>query len=220
MLDEYIRRTGLGIDVPDAGETDLEDFVAVNNKNKIYTGLLVHGQKRLDLARQNDPDIVPVVEKQTIPLVWQAATAGACDIVDYLAGDRPLAAYRFYALSNSDARARDLLRVPDLGKLLPELLGWTITPLCETPLFAGIQSQNLALVKKLIYKSPHVVASALHERYTNRFIYQYYLTSVSRVKGLGVNAVMFAIYMNCDTDLVDFLLGQSISPAVLDETNG
>jgi hypothetical protein len=56
MLDEYIRRTGLGVDVPNAGETDLEDFVAVNNKNKIYTGISVHGQKRLDLARQNDPE--------------------------------------------------------------------------------------------------------------------------------------------------------------------
>ncbi|KAF7347372.1 Ankyrin repeat protein [Mycena venus] len=202
MLDEYIRRTGVGIDVPEAEETG--DVPLAKDKNTIYTGLDVHGKKRLDLARQNDPNVVPIFKNQIIPLLWQAAAAGASQIVDYLAGDRPLSAYRFYAFSNSDSRARALRLVPDLEKTLPELLGWTITPLCETPLFAGIQSKRLPLIKKLLSNSPRMASSALHER----------------VKGLGVNTLMFAIYLGCDTDLVDFLLGQSVSPDIRDETNG
>lgn len=31
---------------------------------------------------------------------------------------------------------------------------------------------------------------------------------------------MFAIYLGCETELVDFLLANKISPVVVDETNG
>ncbi|KAJ6544013.1 hypothetical protein B0H19DRAFT_1212418 [Mycena capillaripes] len=203
MLDEWIRRTGHGIAVPATEKPD-DGQPAVNDKNRIYTGLSVHGEKRIDLARQNDPNVVRIVEKKTDPLLWQAASAGAVEIVDYLSGGQPLAAYRFYAASNSDARARSLKGVLDLEKVLPEWLGWTVTPLGESPLFAGIESNSLPLIKKLFSKAPRLMASALHER----------------VKGLGVNALMFAIYLSCDTSLVDFLLGQSVSPAVVDEANG
>ncbi|KAJ7492098.1 ankyrin repeat protein [Mycena latifolia] len=200
MLDEYIRRTGRGIAVALA-----EDAPVVNDESRIYAGLSVHGKKRMDLAKQNDPNAFhQVVEEHGDPLLWQAAGAGACEIVEYLAGERPLAAYRFYAASNSDRQARGVRQIPDLDKALPELLGWTVTPLGESPLFAAVGSKSLPLVKKLFAKFPRLMASALHER----------------VKSLGMNALMFAIYLGCPIELVDFLLAKSISPVVLDERNG
>ncbi|KAJ7635860.1 hypothetical protein B0H17DRAFT_1217253 [Mycena rosella] len=200
MLDEYIRRTGLGIDVPVP-----EDTPVVNDTSRVYAGLDVHGKKRMDLAKQNDPDSFDLsAEKHSVPLLWQAAGADACKIVEYLAGERPLSAYRFYAASNSDRRARGLRLIADLDKGLPELLGWAITPLGESPLFAAVGGKSLPLIKKLFQKSPRLMASALHER----------------VKFLGVNALMYAVYVDCPSEVVDFLLAKSVSPAVVDETNG
>ncbi|KAJ6601282.1 ankyrin repeat protein [Mycena vulgaris] len=201
MLDEYIRRTGAGLAFVAA---EGEGAPAVTDQSRVYTGLSVHGAKRMDLAKQNDPNAFAPAAAQADPLLWQAAGAGACEVVEYLAGERPLAAYRFYAASNSDERARGLRRVLELDKALPELLGWGITPLGESPLFAAVGGKSLPLIKKLFSKAPQLMRSALHER----------------VKGLGVNAVMFAVYLNCPIDLVDFLLAQSISPVVVDETNG
>lgn len=160
MLDEYIRRTGMGIDIP------VENTPVVNDRNRVYAGLSVHGKKRMDLAQQNDPNI-NAIQTITAPLVWQAAEAGACEIVDYLAGERPLSEYRFYAASNSDTRARSLQKIPDLDKVISELLGWTITPLGESPLFPAVARNSLPLIKKLFNKAPRLMAAALHERCDN-----------------------------------------------------
>ncbi|KAF7337713.1 Ankyrin repeat protein [Mycena sanguinolenta] len=206
ILDEYIRRTGIGIGIPAAAGTEALLVVPEDPKNDRYPGLSFHGRKRPDLARENDPVIVPVVEELTLPLLWQAASAGACEIVKYLAGDRPLSAYRFYSLSNSDERALGLRQVEHLEQLLPRWLGWVITPLGETPLFAGIESKSLGVIRTLVSDpSPFPLRE---------------LMLAERVKGLGVNALMFAIYLNCDTELVNFLLKRFVSPVVLDETNG
>ncbi|KAJ6520371.1 hypothetical protein C8R45DRAFT_58736 [Mycena sanguinolenta] len=204
MLDEYIRRTGVGIDIPAAEETEAPQ--AEDPQNDGYTGLSFHGRKRPDLARQNAPVVVPVVEELTVPFLWQAAAAGACEIVKYLAGDRPLLAYRFYSLSNSDARALGLRQVDDLKKLLPQWLGWVITPLGETPVFAGVQSKSLAVIEALVSDTSPLPSGKF--------------AVVENVKGLGVNALMFAIYLNCEPRLVNFLLKCYASPAVLNELNG
>ncbi|KAJ6604829.1 hypothetical protein DFH09DRAFT_1354489 [Mycena vulgaris] len=148
----------------------------------------VHGAKRLDLAKAERPGPFAPAVAHADPLLWQAAGAGACEVVEYLAGERPLVAYRFYAASNSDGRARGLRRVPELEEALPELLGWGITPLGESPLFAAVGGKSLPLLKKLFSKAPQLMG-----------------WRCMKVKGLGVNAVMFAVYLNCLIDLVDFL---------------
>ncbi|KAJ7683514.1 hypothetical protein B0H17DRAFT_1137647 [Mycena rosella] len=206
MLDEYIRRTGLGLKIhaPTQNVGD-EDIPIVNDKNKKYLGLTVHGKKRTDLAKRNDPDAAQTVEKVEVPLVWQAVLGGAkTSILNYLLGDRPLVAYKFYASSNSTDSARVLNRTTDLAKVLPEWLGWAITPLGESPLIAAIASKKLEIVKYLFEKSPRLMASSLHQR----------------VKFLGINPLMFAVQLGCDASIIDFLLAKSISPAERDQTRG
>jgi hypothetical protein len=164
MLDEYIRRTGLGINIMAAHKEGEEDVPVFNDKNKVYLGLSVHGKKRMDLAKKNDPN-ADHLDREDFPLLWKASLAGAQGIVDYLSGDRPLAAYRFYFSSSSEERAGKLRQTANLDQVLPEWLGWTINQLGESPLTAAVLGKNLALVKKLFAKSPRLMASALHERY-------------------------------------------------------
>ncbi|KAJ6544332.1 hypothetical protein B0H19DRAFT_1380614 [Mycena capillaripes] len=205
MLDEYIRRTGSGVKVVQA-TTDGEDEVlpVVNDKNKVYLGLSVHGKKRTDLAKRNDPDAAQNETPIEVPLVWKALAVNATGILDYLQSDRPLAAYKFYACSNSTETARVLKRRADLEKVLPEWLGWVITPLGESPLTAALASTKFDMVKYLFEKSPRLMASCLHER----------------VKFLGVNPLMIAVQVGCDASIIDFLLARSVSPAQTDQNRG
>ncbi|KAJ6544391.1 hypothetical protein B0H19DRAFT_1170529 [Mycena capillaripes] len=205
MLDEYIRRTGSGIKVVQT-TTDGEDEVlpVVNDKNKVYLGLSVHGKKRADLAKRNDPDAAQNETPIEVPLVWKALAVNATGILDYLQSDRPLAAYKFYASSNSTETARVLKRRIDLEKVLPEWLGWVITPLGESPLTAALASTKFDMVKYLFEKSPRLMASCLHER----------------IKFLGVNPLMIAVQLGCNASIIDFLLARSVSPAQTDQNRG
>ncbi|KAG7089892.1 hypothetical protein E1B28_011526 [Marasmius oreades] len=91
----------------------------MNNRNKAYYGLNVHGKKWKDLARKNDPNANQEEPLVKPPLVWHAAVVGASRIVDYLKSDRPLEAYRYYAMCNSDQLAISLRRTTNLEKVLP-----------------------------------------------------------------------------------------------------
>lgn len=165
MLDEYIRRTGLGINV-NVTESD-QEVSAVNDKNKMYLGLTVHGKKRKDLAKMNDPNATHTVI--TYPLVWRACLVNAHRIIEYLAGDRPLTAYRYYASTAGDELAHKIRRTPNLEKVLPEWLGWTKTELGDSPLTAAILGGgDLDLIKKLFNKKPKLMSSSLHETYVSR----------------------------------------------------
>lgn len=164
MLDEYIRNTGSGIIIQAPAQDGEEETPVTNDKNRVYLGLSVHGKKRTDLAKRNDPNASQREVQAERPLVWQAVSESAISILDYLLGDRPLAAYKFYASSHSSDSARLLKRTPDLAKVLPEWLGWSITPLGESPLTAAIVSKNLDTVKYLFQKAPRLMASSLHER--------------------------------------------------------
>ncbi|RDB20232.1 hypothetical protein Hypma_012624 [Hypsizygus marmoreus] len=201
MLDEYIRKTGFGIDIKTA-QGDQEEMAATNDKNKIYLGLTVHGKKRTDLAKMNDPNATysPV----THPLVWRASLMRAKRVVEYLAGDRPLTAYRYYATTGGEDQAYRLQRTPDLEKALPQWLGWAITNLGESPLTAAILGGDLDLIKMMFAKMPKLMASSLHER----------------IKFIGYNPLMLAIDQNCTPAVIDYLLAKSISPAENDPIRG
>ncbi|KAJ7476865.1 ankyrin repeat protein [Mycena galericulata] len=204
MLDEYIRRTGMGIKIQAPTPHGEEDAPVINDKNKVYLGLSVHGKKRTDLAKRNDPNASQEEVQHEMRLVWQAVSHSATSILDYLLSDRPLAAYKFYASSHSSDGARLLNRTSELAKVLPEWLGWSITPLGESPLTAAVVSRKMDMVKYLFQKAPRLMTSSLHER----------------IKFVGVNSLMLAVQVGCDVSLVDFLLAKSVSPAERDQTNG
>ena len=165
ILDEYIRRTGSGIDMisnkKDSGDTEVT--AAVNDENKIYLGLNVHGKKRADLARANDPN-ADSASRYEIPILWKAAKAKAKDVVEYLAGDRPFPAYSFYASTHSDERAIWLRRTTDLEKLLPTWLGWTVNNMGDSPFIAAIIGNDLDIIKLLFKKAPQLMATTVHQK--------------------------------------------------------
>jgi hypothetical protein len=161
MLDEYIRRTGGGIDVKNIKENGPE-IVATNDTNKLYLGLHVHGKKRTDLAKKNDRNATQTRTGTEFPLLWKACLAGAKGIVEYLAGDRPLAAYRFYSSTKNEEFAHQLRRIADLEELLPQWLGWVVSPLRESPLMASVLGSNLDVVKTLFAKNPKLMGSSIH----------------------------------------------------------
>ena len=155
ILDEFIARTGLGIDMHVAQKHigDTAGPKAVNDKNRVYLGLNVHGKKRADLATQNDPD-AQSSSSTFIPLIWRAAKKSAKGIISYLVGQRPLAAYRRYAESHTDERALWLGRVMGLEEHLPVWLGWTTDSLGQNPLTAAIVGNNVETLQWLFEKAP------------------------------------------------------------------
>ena len=180
FLDEYIRRTGYGIDFKAAEQEAGDEVPVINDKNRLYLGLNVHGKKRADLATQNDPNATRQAQN-TVPLVWKAASCGAKGVVEYLTTDRPLAAFRFYSTSNSESeRAERLRRTSDLDKVLPGWLGWTISPLGESPLTAAIIGNHFAVIKLLFAKKGSLMSSALKQRYV-------FLHSLSQFSSLTFN---------------------------------
>jgi hypothetical protein len=170
ILHEYIRRSGYGLDFEQAKKAIEHLPPVMNDKNRVYLGLNVNGKKRADLAQKNDPNAAGSVN--VIPLVWQAARGGADKIIEYLSGDKPLAAFRYHATACNTVRAEQLRRTPDLEQVLPKWLGWIISDLGESPLSAAILGNKLETIKVLFAKQPKLLKSALHEKYGPSHIVQ------------------------------------------------
>lgn len=221
ILDEYIRRTGAGITSNFTSADDQPEAVLAD-KRPLYLGLTVHGKKRKDLARKNDPNVVHHHDTAAIPLLWKAVQANAKSVVEYLCGDRPHAAYRFYYNTHNDELAERLRAVPDFGKVLPEWLGWKKSVTNDSPLSAAILGKNLELVKILFSKSPGFMASLLHERYVDSgpSVRCSSLMIPLRIKFLGHNALMIAVEVGADSNLVDYLLAKGVSPVETDQLRG
>lgn len=160
LLDEYIRRTGQGIEVPQKNETTGD--VPQRPKGKEYWGLNVHGKKRRDLASKGDPNFRYKTASK-IPLVWSAAKHGALGVLEYLNSDRPLAAYQYYFSANAKESKEADLSV--LESSISELLGWCSNPSNETPLNAAVQLGKLDTFKKLLELNPTLLKPYLHKRY-------------------------------------------------------
>lgn len=179
ILDEYIRRSGDGIDIEGVSKAterqgEGEVPVATNDASKTYLGLSVHGKKRKDLASKNDPNAVDQDQPVVQPLLWRAAAVRATKIMEYLASDRPFAAYKLYATTHSDSRAiwfKRLLGGKEsstesvLERKLPAWMGWTINSLGESPLAATIAANNLGAIKLVARLQPTLFAQALQTKY-------------------------------------------------------
>ena len=209
ILDFFIRRFGIGLGVSEEEEyNDLRGNEAIKNMPKTYLGLDVHGVKRKDLARKNDPDAPRrALQLHHIPLLWSAASNGATQVVDWLATPTPLEAYKAFMTSASegDMTANALRKINGLETQLPELLGFLPNELGETAVFAALvgrqkDEQKLAIVKQLYKLWPHL---------KNTF-------TASRVKGAELTPILFICANNCSKDLFDFFLGQGANPMDVD----
>lgn len=168
MLDEYIRRTGEGITLAEP-ELKPEETTASQEAedddpdSRVYLGLNVHGKKRKDLAkgdRRNRRQQYEQAEED--PMLWTAAKIGAIGIVRYLASDQPLAAYKYYASTHGDARAKLLRRIPDLSAVLPEKLGWTVSSLNESVAHAAISGGKRDVLEALVSIRGKEIEKTLH----------------------------------------------------------
>ncbi|KAK2459398.1 hypothetical protein APHAL10511_008585 [Amanita phalloides] len=199
MLDELIRKTGVGIDLKTV-RREAKDAIPVNDENKLYLGLNVHGKKRTDLARRNDPNVG--YEAQEHPLLWKALVLGSEKIVDYLGTDKPYDAYRSYAMGHSDERAERLRSIEKLKELLPQWLGFRTNSLGESPLTVAVLSGEVDMLKILFAKHKSMMKSALHDKYK------------------GTNSTILHIAVGSkkvvDTKMLDFLLAKNISPLETD----
>jgi hypothetical protein len=164
MLDELIRRTGVGIEGDSSADNDDEDHLDFSTSgHNVYLGLTVYGRKRKDLSRKNDPNAPNMRAQDERALVTRAAWCGTTEILKYLHGTRPLTAYKYFASTNSkDLRAQRILNISDLSATLPQLLGWGSNYMNETPLTAAVLSGSLKTVKLLFSLSRKSMETALH----------------------------------------------------------
>ena len=166
MLDELIRRTGSGIELPEDSAEDEDDGKATDGEKKkaqpkTYLGLNVHGKKRKDLAQKGDPNTPPVYKTHQVPILWTAAHSGAAGCVSYLTSERVLGAYQYYASTHSDERARYLSRVADQ---LPQKLGIGMNELNESAVTAAVVGDKLDVLKSIIDLRPAQMQPALMAR--------------------------------------------------------
>ena len=208
MLDFFIRKFGFGLGVSEEEEDAPQGIEAAKKMPRTYLGLDVHGVKRKDLAKKNDPDAPQRIHKpHHIPLLWSAAIQGATKILDWLATPAPLEAYKAFisSASNEDVIAKALRKIDDLETQLPELLGFLPNELGETAVFAALvggqkEERKIATMKQLYNLSPHL---------KNTF-------TASRVKGAELTPILFVCATNRGKDLFDFFLNHGANPMDVD----
>jgi hypothetical protein len=210
LLDFLIRKFGIGIGVSEEDEDEPRGTEEVREMPKTYLGLDVHGVKRKDLVKRNDPDAPQLTQQiDHIPLLWFAANKGASKTIDWLATSAPLEAYKAFmsCAPEEDVTAKALNKFNGLEAQLPELLGFLPNELGETAVFAALlgqqkEEQKLAIVKQLYKLLPH-----LKDTFT-----------ASRVKGTEVTPILLVCGNNYGKDLFDFFLSHGANPMEVDQS--
>ena len=163
MLDELIRRSGVGIPIPSDGATSLRADSKKVSDERVYLGLKVGGKRRVDIAK------LKLNQRKTLTynydLLRNAISSGASKVVDYLAGPRPIAAFTHYAETHDDDIAQYLRSIDNLGAVLPDLLGWQSDELNESPLLCAVIENRPDVLKQLFALKPSLMEEALHLRY-------------------------------------------------------
>ncbi|PCH39932.1 ankyrin [Wolfiporia cocos MD-104 SS10] len=196
MLDELIRRYGVGIDTESENEQATVSTDSNRKYSKIYLGLNVHGKKQ-DVATKKDRHTRRYVQPtRPLPLLWDAATSCALKVIEYLKGEQPLAAYQYYASTHSDSRACYIRRLPDLASVLPDWIGWTTNSLNESAMTAAVMSSELVVIKTLLSMNPDEMERALS----------------ARIKLAGYNHLLVATAWSVSPDVFDYLLSKGLSP--------
>ena len=207
MLDLFIRKFGIGLGFSEEEDGDPQETGAIKKMPQTYLGLDVHGVKRKDLAKRNDPNAPQrMLQPSHTPLLWSAATSSATKIIDWLATRAPLEAYKAFISSAPEENviSKALKKFNSIEAQLPELLGFLPDELGDTAVFAalcGEQEKRCGIVKQLYTLSPHM---------KNTF-------TASRVKGTELTPILFVSVVlvgvnKCDKDLFDFFLSHGANP--------
>ncbi|KAI9433880.1 hypothetical protein H4582DRAFT_2081568 [Lactarius indigo] len=197
MLDELIRRSGVGIPIPSntAKASGADSKVP---EERVYLGLKVGGKRRADIANHSQ------IQRKTLTynydLLRSAIKSGATKVIDYLAGSRPIAAFTHYAESHDDDIAQYLKSIDDLGAVLPDLLGWKPDELNESPLLCAVIDDKIDVLKQLFALKPNLMEEALH----------------LRVRFIGFNPLLAAAYYCSGTEIMDLLLEKGCDPSERD----
>jgi hypothetical protein len=145
MVDELTRRTGVGIPhyPSDTAETSHQKHLKkAKEGGRVYLGLKVGGKRRAETTEQ-----APRAILYNYDLLRAAITHGSSKVVEYLAGPRPLAAYAYYAATHSDDISQYLKSIENLEAVLPDLLGWHVDELNESPLLCAVVKNKLDILK-------------------------------------------------------------------------
>ncbi|RPD55207.1 ankyrin [Lentinus tigrinus ALCF2SS1-7] len=202
MLDELIRRTGAGIEIPEEESQDDEEQSAEDAKPKklppkTYLGLNVHGKKRKDLVKKSDPNAPSNERKHEFPLLWTAAHQGAIGCIRYLSSERAVSAYQYYASTHSDDHAQYLKRIiPQI----PARIGWKQDELNESVVTAAIIGDHLDVLKAVVDLEPAQMQDSL----------------MAKILYVGFNNILVAANWGCSPDMFDYLLSKGISPTETD----
>ncbi|KAI0030398.1 hypothetical protein K488DRAFT_87813 [Vararia minispora EC-137] len=196
MLDEYIRRTGDYLPIISAKPR--EEPVSIKKAKGLqeYRGLNVGGRKRQDLSSRGKSTQQPQWRAIWQVLLKEAATGGAVKAVEYLAGPRPLAAYRHYAENSTDDNAQLILETKDLQAVLPTWLGWEINELNESAMTCAILAGKFEVVKKLVEIEPKLMTDAL----------------LVKSKFVGFTGLLAAAYAGVEPELFNYLLKHGSDP--------
>ncbi|KIO24998.1 hypothetical protein M407DRAFT_211285 [Tulasnella calospora MUT 4182] len=175
MLDAYIRRTGDGLTLPKPKAKESTDNKAQaqhhddddDDEYKIYLGLNVHGKKRKDLARREDPNApYESDDASKIPIGWRAASKQAIAILEYLNGPKAIEAYKSYAETYKTKLAKRLAEALQNPDDFPKMVGFSVSRLAETPVLATVWNPAkpdliLPTLKKLMQLQPRLTADGV-----------------------------------------------------------
>ncbi|KAH9034041.1 hypothetical protein EDB83DRAFT_1786796 [Lactarius deliciosus] len=199
MLDELIRRSGVGIPIPSYAAKASGADSKKAPKERVYLGLKVGGKRRgTDIVKHRQTQHKTLI--YNYDLLRSAIKFGATKVIDYLAGPRPTAAFTHYAESHDNAIARYLNKIKDLSTVLPDLLGWKHDGLNESPLLCAVIDNKIDVLKQLFELKPNLMEEALH----------------LRVRTMGFNPLLAAAYYCIGTEIVDLLLEKGCDPSERD----
>lgn len=162
MLDELIRRSGVGIPIPSNGSKSSDANAKKDVEERVYLGLKVGGKRRAEMVQQNRTRHKLIT--YNYDLLRGAIISGATKVVEYLAGPRPLAAYAHYAVTYNNDIAQYLKSIDNLEAALPDLLGWKVDELNESPLLCAVIHDRLDILNRLFALRPSLMEEALHQR--------------------------------------------------------
>jgi hypothetical protein len=164
MLDELIRRSGVGVSIPSDAEKGSGAEPKKASDERVYLGLKVGG-KRAAVGTHKQRAMRKMFNfTHNYDLLRSAIRFGATKVIDYLAGPRPAAAFTHYAETHNDDIAQYLKSIDNLGAVLPELLGWQSDELNESPLLCAVTCDKLDVLKQLFALKPRLMEETLDLR--------------------------------------------------------
>ncbi|KAH8995818.1 hypothetical protein EDB86DRAFT_2829340 [Lactarius hatsudake] len=150
MLDELIRRSGVGIPIP-SGAVKGSAVIPKVSEERVYLGLKVGGKRRTDLAKHKQAQRKALTYNYNLlpqrHRLW-----------------RDQDPFIHYVETHNDDIVQYLTGIDNLGAVLPDLLGWKPDELNESPLLCAVIEDRIDVLKQLFTLKPNLMEEALHLR--------------------------------------------------------